>query len=874
MHIVDISPRRDATDIKLPKFYQSVSGKALCVAMSPDGSWVYLGGQSGVWRSEDGGKTWTHLERPQPPQGGLVTGALPLNVYDLLVGPGDPNTVLATTGRDAARPARDGLYRSTDGGETWQQVHQFQGPSHQVHMAAAMAAAVDDPNLVYAAGGAVAISADAGQTWREVDPRTSGGDAWYVVVGRKTTDARHVYALGTHVWHSTDGGDTWSERSLPFEGRLDPPADGLGQCVRCVCIHPSDPEVIYVVRNLVNDKENMCEIWRGDFSTEAKSGSVKWLKLPAPPVGYPGTTASGTNFIVAHGVGNTIYFIVSDRRTVHISRGEPKKSGDWTRIDGDPLHGDPHGIALSADFNPALNGSAGGRIVIVNDGGAAASSDGAATWTLASGLLTLSLVNAAILPRLGKETGICIGMGDNDGFFSSDGGAKWVTQDYHEGDNDATFSDPRQPDRLIVFAPRASHREVWLYVAQAGEIANGAWGTSQRRRIPGPPPAPGEKKSAWNAWSKHVGRGYRPVVQTLANESPRPDGDFLVIIVDHTGTPTARLKRTTALSSVHHAQDWLSEARSEGAGSVVFEPTPPLPHQEVDVVQASGGHEHPVYFVSNPSSTKHLWKCPDGGNAWKDLVPFGAKGGPEECHAFFVDPYRPDLLYVLGKLHLWRSEDGGHAWKVDDDLERAVTDNGTYPLALRYDGHPGDSVLRDMAFDPVEPHYRFAAGTAGVFATVDGTTWQHLLLSSAAQMKPNGLVYDRVTYPCARMLYVSTGNRGILKLGPLAPDLGLLPGQVYSLNGRLTEVRIDDSPTVYGPPSDALRADVVARLDGHPDLILALQIEGAGTSPTAWGMFNSLRSAMLHQRRVAVDLVRTGYCADRVIRVAELSGTD
>ena len=47
--IKDISPTFDNTNIVLSPKFQSVSGKALCIASSHDGSHVYLGGHSGVW---------------------------------------------------------------------------------------------------------------------------------------------------------------------------------------------------------------------------------------------------------------------------------------------------------------------------------------------------------------------------------------------------------------------------------------------------------------------------------------------------------------------------------------------------------------------------------------------------------------------------------------------------------------------------------------------------------------------------------------------------------------------------------------------------------------------------------------------------------
>lgn len=88
MKIDDVSPTFGIYTNTLPsnirKTHQSVSGKALCVAISKDGKKVYLGGHSGVWISDDGGETLYHSEQPQPTSSfSPVPGAmLSPNVYD------------------------------------------------------------------------------------------------------------------------------------------------------------------------------------------------------------------------------------------------------------------------------------------------------------------------------------------------------------------------------------------------------------------------------------------------------------------------------------------------------------------------------------------------------------------------------------------------------------------------------------------------------------------------------------------------------------------------------------------------------------------------------------------------------------------------
>jgi hypothetical protein len=867
MHIEDVSPTRDGTTITLPGLLQSVSGKALCIACSVGGIRVYLGGHSGVWRSDDGGAHWFHLTRDQPPPGQTnVPGALLIpNVYDLLVSPADKNLVFAATGRDPRRPARNGVYRSANGGETWTLVHQFvsaQGSTNIVRNVGRLAVAPDDPQLIYAAGeSAIGISTNGGLSWTESIPQTGPGDlVRHVVAGPQFGSARHVYAIGTRVWHSEDGGQTWQQD--PFNVSLGFPADGLGTSSRALTIHPGQPTVIYLNSN--------GSLFRGDFSG---AGNAAWTQLPSVPIGFPSTTASGTDYIVAHvtPAGQLLLF-ASDRRTSHVSVGEPAAASQWRRIDGNPVHVDPHGFALTPDFAiPPSTGPARnlGRAFMVNDGGADFTDDGAASWKKGKGLSTLGLVNAAALPRPSGKPAICIGMGDNSGFFSSDGGSTWKTQEYLGGDNDACFADPLQPNRLIVFTPRTGLKGLFLYTAKPGDVPDAAVGTSDRTEVPGPPPKTGDETGpGWNATSGPYNLGYRPMVLTLKGETPRPDGDF--VTVRYSGT-RAFVARTTALSTIATANDWVSSATSEGPGVKVFQQGPDLPSQNVSVVQAAGGHSSPTLYVGDPDVSRRMWKWTAGMSSWQQLVPGppNTPNAPATARRFFVNPYHPAILYVLSDNHILRSDDGGGSWRVDGSLERALTEHGAFPFDVQPDGNPGQSLLRDMQFDPERQAYRFAIGVAGVFYTLNGSDWDHLILASALPMRPNNAFYDPGSDPCGRALYVSTSNRGILRLSPLPPEWDDPIGAVVATEGRLKLLRVHDVGTKYGPPTDVLDAEVIIQLDTEPDKAFGFQLREDDDEQARRGMLDTLRDAFNRGSRVRIEYTRTGCRTGTIIRVIQ-----
>src|SRR5512132_3516554 len=108
--ILDVSPKRSNTDLTEDRDYQSVSGRMLSVAVGTGGR-LYAGTYANVWRSDDGGRTFTQCTRPQPPVGQFdVPGALGgREVFDLAVSPDDSNVVLAITRSDLRSTPRHGI---------------------------------------------------------------------------------------------------------------------------------------------------------------------------------------------------------------------------------------------------------------------------------------------------------------------------------------------------------------------------------------------------------------------------------------------------------------------------------------------------------------------------------------------------------------------------------------------------------------------------------------------------------------------------------------------------------------------------------------------------------------------------------------------
>ncbi len=887
MQISDVSPTIATFHGSLDHLNQSVSGKGLCVAVSADGTRAYLGGHSGVWRSDDGGLNWWHPEwLPSTTGGPTPAGALPMtNAYDLFVDPANSNVVVAAAGRDARVASLDGIYRSTDGGLTWALVHQFRaevvtgnGTTTVIGTPGQISSAPDDPRILFVAGDlAVGISRDSGATWSDSAPDPRGG-AHHVVAGPQTPSGRRLYATGSRFWYSIDGGTTWLVD--PASRSAGPVTDGLGAGARALAIDPRDDMIVYLMQDDLT-------FWKGVYPPSPSTGPGSWTQLPSPPVA--GGTDSGASFVVPHLTADGVFALyVSDRRSVHGIDRDPVSTDEWSRAEDSHCHVDPHGLALSADFHPwgpDYNPPTFGRAVLVNDGGINVSTDGMQTWVNAAGLSTLNVANVAVNAAAGKPTAITFGGGDNYGFSTHDGGLIWNTQIYLGGDNDYQFADLRQPGRAVLFAPRSKPAngvtgEIYLCTSPDGSPPDTTLATSQLQRIPGPPPAvdpsTGHPTRGWNVVSYYSNYGYRPLILTPAGAPNRPDGDLVTIRFTGTvGRDPALLLRTTAISTITLDQHWVSSATAEGTGVRAFQVGPPLPDPRITAVQGSGGHDTPTFYAGDqapiPGVTtgpRGVWRLSPDAATWTQIVP-AAAGGPARAIRFYVDPYRPAVVYVLAPDGVYLSVNSGQTWQLQASLSKQVSDGGNYPYDLG-DGDRGnaqDAVLRDMQFDPLMPGFVLATGIAGVFLTQDGRTWTPLLRSSAMSITPTSLFYDWQS--CERSLYVGTGNRGLLRLHPLPPDWEFPRGSLQAAVGRITLLRVHDPGTGYGPADDFTDAEVIVWLDSQPQKAFALRLRPDAHRPVAQCMLSVLRDAFNAGRPVRIEFTRTGCRIGDIVRVIE-----
>ena len=210
---------------------------------------------NGVYKSTDAGKTWEHL--------GLdATKQIP----SILVDPRDPNTVMiAAQGNVHARTDMRGVFRSTDGGKTWTKTlyvddetgiqklaRAFDRPNVVLattarhYVAPGIPMASTPAATPGATGTALYISSDEGLTWKDI----SGAKGLPKLAGRTSvaiaanTNAQRMYLIqNSGLYRSDDGGTNWRQMDAA-DRRV---ANGQGGYNSGVYVDPQNPDVVYTI---------------------------------------------------------------------------------------------------------------------------------------------------------------------------------------------------------------------------------------------------------------------------------------------------------------------------------------------------------------------------------------------------------------------------------------------------------------------------------------------------------------------------------------------------------------------------------------------------------------------------------------------------
>jgi photosystem II stability/assembly factor-like uncharacterized protein len=671
----------------------------------------------GVWKSSNGGVTFEPIMDSQ-------------NIYSMgaiAVAPSDENLVWVGTGDNSATRSAywgDGVYKSTDGGKTWQNM----GLKDTQHIARIVIHPTRPDTVYIAALGHLATQ----NTERGVFKTTDGGKSWKKVlyVNDRTgavdlvRDPRNpevLYAAtyeherlawviddggpGTGIYKTTDGGATWTEL---LNGLPKGPMGRIG-----IDICRSRPDVLYAVydnHNLRPNPRNATDTINGQVYRTDDAGAT-WRKVNPDEVDVSGKAGYSFNQLVVDPNNPDRFWITGSS-----FNGSADGGKTWGGRGGLRVFGRAFGDFRSLWIDPEDSD----RMIATSDGGVCQSFDGGRTCehyqTIRGGEVY------AVGVDMDTPYNIYAGLQDHEswegpsnGWAGSIGIDDWVTV----GIGDGMYNQVDPTDSR------------WVYNTQEfGGLGRYDQKTHERILI-APRRAQGDPlRINWIApfiLSPHDPKTIYAGAQVLFKSTDRGD-HWQEISPDLTNNDPTKINKSAAGSAIVYC-DISTISESPLTAGVIW----------------VGTDDGKVQVTRN------------GGTNWTDVTKnIAAAGGPENVWVsrVYASRFAEGTAYVtktgrrqdIFKPYLFKTTDYGATWK---------SISGNLPQ------WPVNSIVEDLQ----KASMLFAGTDIGVYASIDGGARWVALKSNM----PPAAVTDMVVHPREQDLVAGTYGRGIwvLDIAPI-----------------------------------------------------------------------------------------------------------
>jgi photosystem II stability/assembly factor-like uncharacterized protein len=710
---------------------RNYSGRVTALAPHPTvATTIFIGTDNGgIWRTMDGGVTWTSLTDGIPVPG----------IQSLAIDPVDPLLLYATT---IQRTYGTRWLRSTDGGQSWSvsaittddgetlsprlcAVNDFKAcippSSGRVVVDPRFAGSASTSRLYYAGLSHLMRSDDSGGTFRPVlsldvdldfgDPREpdENPEAEYIrdvaidaarpdrlfvaVVRPDCADASCARTSGiVAVYRSLDAGATWTRSEIAALTEFAPSAGtryadpGAIYVPRLrVAVAPSDPDTVAVaIRDEVEDRVRLIK---------SVDGGQSWTGLPGP--------ASSVTWPLA------LAFSPTDADTVYVGSAGNYRSTDggqtWTTLDA--THVD--NIAMAFD--------AAGTLLVGNDGGVWRSTGGTGMTPIHARLPITEFYSIAAHPT--NPLLIAGGTQDN-GNIVFQGSLGWSL--YTGGDGGDTVWDPT-PNAVVVYA------EIEWFVFEGRQV--------------------------FQFFRCQTGG----CLQRMNGLDLNDDGPFIPrIIMDPTNSSTLYLTVERLWRTQDRADNWAPASPSVADLERCWDDPDEGPMcAKAAYFTAAGVAATAPHIIYGGTLNGDVRVTADHGASWRSIA--GEEAGPlpvRPVNDLLVDPLDAGSVYVSysgfnsggsGSGHVFHTADGGDSWT---DISGNLPDVPVNTLLLDPDsvGAGGARVL-------------YAGTDVGVYrATVNGgaTVWA----AFGAGLPP--VIVNRLAYsPANRTLLAATYGRGL-----------------------------------------------------------------------------------------------------------------
>jgi photosystem II stability/assembly factor-like uncharacterized protein len=654
-----------------------MGGRTVDIAALPgDPSTVYMATASGgLWKTTDRGTTWSSIFESG---GTLSLGAVAL-------APSDPNVLYLGTGENNPRNSAsigDGVYRSTDAGRTWThtglestervgRIRVHPTDPDRVYVAALGHAWGDNPDR------GVYRSTDGGATWERVlhvDEGTGAAD-----LALHPTNPRILYAAmwdyrrqpwtfrsggpGSGLYRSKDGGDTW-ERLDDGTGGRGLPAGELGRIG--LAVSADDPDRVFAMI----ESEDDGVLWRSDDGGDAWRLVTDTSDINTRPFYYTDVRADPSN-------ANRLFAL---------------SSGLWRSVDGGAtweriarnIHGDHQALWIDPEDSD--------RIINGNDGGFHFSFDGGDTWDFVNTVPLSQFYQIGADMR--EPYTVCGGLQDND-VWCGPSATRDVTGSldgyWHEivgpGDGMYVQIDPTDPNVIYTNRQAGNILRVDLRTREARSIdpypvpLSGSAAAEHPYRFNWNAPihlSPHDPETVYYGGNvlfrtRDGGQTWEEISPDLSTGDSAKLGPSGGISADNTGAEFHATIYTIAESPVEVGVIWAGtddghvQLTRDGGGSwtEVSDRIPGLAAGAwVSRIEASPSVPGRAYTAFDrhreDDMAPYVYRTDDYGQSWTNIS--GNLPTPGYVHVVREDPSNPDLVYVGTELGIWGSWSGGGDW--------------------------------------------------------------------------------------------------------------------------------------------------------------------------------------------------------------------
>jgi photosystem II stability/assembly factor-like uncharacterized protein len=622
----------------------------------------YIGvNNGGVWKTTDAGRTWVPIFDDQP------SGS----IGAIAIAPSDPNIIYVGSGEGLQRPdlsTGDGIYKSTDAGKTW--THLGLRDGQQIPM---IAIDPTNPNRLFVAvlghpyGASpergIFRSTDGGKTFEKVLYHDENAGAIDVVLD--PSNPQIVYAAlwenrhgpwenavfagpDSGVYKSTDGGTTWTQLKTGL-----PAGELLGRAGLEVCA--ANPKRLYAI---AGTKKESGGVYRSDDAGESWTRVNDDERLWGRPGDFNEVRADPKNADVVYVANVVTWKSVDGGKT-------------WRSLRGAPGGDDYHRLWINPnDTNIILNASDQGAVITVNGG---------ETWSSwynqpSAQMFHVSTDNAFPYRVCGgqQESGsACVQSRGDDGQITF---REWHPAGAEE--YGYAVPDPLDPDvvyggKITRYDRRTGQQEVITPKA----LRSGDYRVIRTQPIAFSPVDPHILYFASNTLWKTTngGKSWEQISPDLTRKTWDPPKS----IGKYVGTEAAAVKQRGVIYALAPSplqinriwagtDDGLIHLTTDG-GKTWQDVTPPqlVPWAKVSVMEASHFDANTAYAAINTfrldDLRPHIYRTTDGGKSWTHIT----NGIPDAGIVNVVreDPKTKGLLFAGTEREVYVSFDNGDHWQ-------------------------------------------------------------------------------------------------------------------------------------------------------------------------------------------------------------------